>query len=158
MKSETSFRVFFLKQHRKNGLKNIFFPSESVFLDFSVWPQGHRTWQNAHCAVVRIKEHCNHDTYHLNNFAVPPFMVLMVESKSIILQRSTWINSFAFNTLPPSRLLLLFLWRLMTLQRHKEIKRKKAATVAVHLPVLIFWGRIWSHPPLVLIFSMFAEF
>ena len=32
MKSETSFRVFFLKQHRKNSLKNIFFPSESVFL------------------------------------------------------------------------------------------------------------------------------
>ena len=52
MKSETSFRVFFLKQHRKNGLKNIFFPSESVFLDFSFWPQGHRTWQNAHCAMV----------------------------------------------------------------------------------------------------------
>jgi len=51
MKSETSFRVFFLKQHRKNSLKNIFFPSESVFLDFSFWPQGHRTWQNAHCAV-----------------------------------------------------------------------------------------------------------
>ena len=52
MKSETSFRVFFLKQHRKNSLKNIFFPSENVFLDFSFWPQGHRTWQNAHCAVV----------------------------------------------------------------------------------------------------------
>ena len=27
MKSETSFRVFFLKQHRKNSLKNIVFPS-----------------------------------------------------------------------------------------------------------------------------------
>ena len=51
MKSEKSFRVFFLKQHRKNSLKNIFFPSESVFLDFSFWPQGHRTWQNAHCAL-----------------------------------------------------------------------------------------------------------
>ena len=51
MKSETSFRVFFLKQHRKSSLKNIFFPSESVFLDFSFWPQGHRTWQNAHCAL-----------------------------------------------------------------------------------------------------------
>ena len=51
MKSETSFRVFFLKQHRKNGLKNIFFPSESVFLDFSFWPQGHRSTQNAHCAL-----------------------------------------------------------------------------------------------------------
>ena len=52
MKSKTSFRVFFLKQHRKNSLKNIFFPSESVFLDFSFLPQGHRTWQNAHCALV----------------------------------------------------------------------------------------------------------
>ena len=51
MKSETSFRVFFLKQHRKNSLKNIFFPSESVFFDFSFWPQGHRSSQNAHCAV-----------------------------------------------------------------------------------------------------------
>ena len=51
MKSETSFRVFFLKQHRKNSLKNIFFPSESVFLDFSFWPQGHRSTQNAHCAM-----------------------------------------------------------------------------------------------------------
>ena len=47
MKSETIFRVFFLKQHRKNSLKNIF-----VFLDFSFWPHGHRTTQNAHCAVV----------------------------------------------------------------------------------------------------------
>ena len=54
MKSKTSFRVFFLKQHRKNSLKNIFFPSESVFLDFSFWPQGHRTWQNAHCAMVSL--------------------------------------------------------------------------------------------------------
>ena len=53
MKSETSFRVFFLKQHRKNSLKNIFFPSESVFLDFSFWPQRHRSTQNAHCALLR---------------------------------------------------------------------------------------------------------
>ena len=52
MKSETSFRVFFLKQHRKNSLKNIFFPSESVFLDFSFWPQGHRSTQNAYCALL----------------------------------------------------------------------------------------------------------
>ena len=59
MKSETSFRVFFLKQHRKNSLKNIFSPSESVFLDFSFWPQGHRTWQNAHCALQCIGSH-NH--------------------------------------------------------------------------------------------------
>ena len=51
MKSETSFRVFFLKQHRKNSLKNIFFLSESVFLDFSFWPQGHHSTQNAHCAL-----------------------------------------------------------------------------------------------------------
>ena len=52
MKSETSFRVFFLKQHRKNSLKYIFFPSESVFLDFSFWPQGHCTTQNAHCSLI----------------------------------------------------------------------------------------------------------
>ena len=56
MKSETSFRVFFLKQHRKNSLKNIFFPSESVFLDFSFWPQGHRSTQNAHCALPLWKQ------------------------------------------------------------------------------------------------------
>ena len=62
MKSETSFRVFFLKQHRKNSLKNIFFPSESVFLDFSFWPQGHRTWQNAHCAVVSESRFFNLET------------------------------------------------------------------------------------------------
>ena len=53
MKIKTSFRVFFLKQHRKNSLKNIFFPSESVFLDFSFWPQGHRSTQNAHCALQK---------------------------------------------------------------------------------------------------------
>ena len=58
MKSETSFRVFFLKQHRKNSLKNIFFPSESVFLDFSFWPQGHRSSQNAHCALWNFVELC----------------------------------------------------------------------------------------------------
>ena len=59
MKSETSFRVFFLKQHRKNSLKNIFFPSESVLLDFSFWPQGHRTWQNAHCALLQTATICS---------------------------------------------------------------------------------------------------
>ena len=31
MKSETSFRVFFLKQHRKNSLKNIFSHQEVYF-------------------------------------------------------------------------------------------------------------------------------
>ena len=56
MKSETSFRGFFLKQHRKNSLKNIFFPSGSVFLDFSFWPQGHRSTQNAHCALGHPKQ------------------------------------------------------------------------------------------------------
>ena len=59
MKNKTSFRVFFLKQHRKNSLKNIFFPSESVFLDFSFWPQGHRTWQNAHCALLQTATICS---------------------------------------------------------------------------------------------------
>ena len=56
MKSETSFRVFFLKEHRKNSLKNIYFPSESVFLHFSFWPQGHRSTQNAHCALGHPKQ------------------------------------------------------------------------------------------------------
>ena len=54
MKSETSFRVFFLKQHRKNSLKNICFPSENVFSGFSFWPQGHRTTQNTHCAMILL--------------------------------------------------------------------------------------------------------
>ena len=63
MKSETIFRVFFLKQHRKNSLKNIFFPSESVFLNFSFWPQGHRTTQNAHCALYSTQ--CNWNKHEL---------------------------------------------------------------------------------------------
>ena len=39
----------------KIASKTFFFPSESVFLDFSFWPQGHRSTQNAHCAVVRSR-------------------------------------------------------------------------------------------------------
>ena len=51
MKSETSFQVSFLKEHRKNSLKNIVFPQESVFTAIAKIPQGHLTAQTAHCAV-----------------------------------------------------------------------------------------------------------
>ena len=50
MTSETSFTVFFLKEHRKNSLKNIVFPWEGVFTAIAEIPQGHRTIQTAHCA------------------------------------------------------------------------------------------------------------
>ena len=52
MKNDTSFKVFFLKQYRQNSLKTIVFPWESVFTAIAIWQQGHRTTQNAHCAVV----------------------------------------------------------------------------------------------------------
>ena len=52
MKSNTSFKVFFLKQYRKNSLKTIVFPWESVFTAIAIWLLGHRTTQNAHCALV----------------------------------------------------------------------------------------------------------
>ena len=50
MKSETSFRVFFLKQHRKNGLKNIFSHQKVYF------------WISAfdHRAIVLDKMHIVH--------------------------------------------------------------------------------------------------
>ena len=44
--------VSFLKQHRKNSLKNIVFPWESVFMAIAIWLLGHRTTQNAHCAMA----------------------------------------------------------------------------------------------------------
>ena len=49
MKSETSFRVFFLKQHRKNSLKNIFSHQKVYF-----WISAFDYWaivlpKNAHC-------------------------------------------------------------------------------------------------------------
>ena len=59
MKSKTSFQVFFLKEHRKNSLKSIVFPWESVFTATVFWLQGHRTTPNAHCALV--------DELHLEN-------------------------------------------------------------------------------------------
>ena len=51
MKSKTSFQVFFLKEHRKNSLKSIVFPWESVFTAIAKILQGHRTAQRAHCAL-----------------------------------------------------------------------------------------------------------
>ena len=54
MKSDTSFKVFFLKQYRKNSLKTIVFPWESVFMAIAIWLLGHRITQNAHCARVII--------------------------------------------------------------------------------------------------------
>ena len=53
MKSDTSFKVFFLKQYRKNCLKNNVFPWESVFMTTAIWLLGHCTTQNAHCAMMR---------------------------------------------------------------------------------------------------------
>ena len=52
MKSETSFKVFFLKEHRKNSLKYIVFPRESVFTAIAKIPQGHRTAHTAHYALM----------------------------------------------------------------------------------------------------------
>ena len=54
MKSETSFKDFFRKQQRKNSLKNIVFPWESVFTAIAKILQGHRTTQTAHCAVQSV--------------------------------------------------------------------------------------------------------
>ena len=52
MKNETSFKVFFPKEHRKNSLKNIVFPWESVFTAIAKIPQGHRTAQTAHFGSI----------------------------------------------------------------------------------------------------------
>ena len=50
MKSQTSFQIFFLKEHSKNSLKNIVFPRESVFTTIAKIPQGLHTAQIEHCA------------------------------------------------------------------------------------------------------------
>ena len=59
MKCETSFQIFFLKEHRKDSLKNIVFPWESVFTAIAKILHGHRTAQKAHCAV-RMASLSNH--------------------------------------------------------------------------------------------------
>ena len=51
MKSETSFQVFFLKEQRKNSLKNIVFPWESVFTAIGKILRGQRSTQTTHCAM-----------------------------------------------------------------------------------------------------------
>ena len=63
MTSETSFQVFFLKEHRKNSLKNIVFPWESVFTAIAKIPQGLRTAQTAYCAMVHLS---TKDKVHLS--------------------------------------------------------------------------------------------
>ena len=51
MKSETSFQAVFRKEHRKNSLKNIVFPRESVFTAIAKILQGHLTAQRAQGAL-----------------------------------------------------------------------------------------------------------
>ena len=60
MKNETSFIVFFLKQHRNSSLKNIVFPREKVFTAITKIPQSHRSAKTAHCAMWTALRHQHH--------------------------------------------------------------------------------------------------
>ena len=67
MKNKTSFKVFFLKQHTNNSLKNIVFPREKVFTAITKIPQSHRSAKTAHCAMWTALRHQHHQHHNHHN-------------------------------------------------------------------------------------------